>query len=65
MTSPEAHESGGAVPPLLLLLLAFSAVANAASAIAGINMVVGLVTGLITLGCAAELIVHRYRQGPR
>jgi hypothetical protein len=62
VTSPEAHESGGAIRPLLWLLLVVSTAANAAASTAGINVFVGVATGLITLACAAGLIVHHYRE---
>jgi hypothetical protein len=51
--------------PVLWLVLSVSAVANAASSSIGLNAFVGIGFGLITLGCAATLIVHHHRRRRR
>jgi hypothetical protein len=65
VTNPETHESGGAIRPLLWLLLVISIAANAVINSAGVSIFLAVATGLITLACAAGLIVHHYRQRPR
>jgi len=52
---------GGLLRPVLWLALIVSAAANAASSSIGLNAFVGIGFGLITLACAATLIVHHYR----
>jgi hypothetical protein len=53
------------IRPVLWLLLVVSAVADAVASAAGANVFIGLGAGLVTLACAAALIVHHYQQRRR
>lgn len=52
----------GMLRPVLWLVLILSAAANAAASAAGANALASVGFGLITLGCAAALVVHHYRR---
>jgi hypothetical protein len=56
---------GGAVRPVLWLLLIVSAAGNMVTSNAGVNIAIGIGFGLATLACAAALIVHHYRHRTR
>jgi hypothetical protein len=60
-----APSRGGMLRPVLWLLLIISAVANATVNTAGGNVLVGIGFGLVTLACAATLVVHHYRHRAR
>jgi hypothetical protein len=53
---------GGLLRPALWLALIVSAATNAVSPSMGIPAFVGIGFGLITVACAATLIVHHYRR---
>jgi hypothetical protein len=56
-----AGPRGGLLRPVLWLVLIVSAAANAVSSSIGVSEFVGTGFGLITLGCAAALVIHHYR----
>jgi hypothetical protein len=66
-TRPAQHPGtrGGLLRPVLWLALIASATANAVSSSIGLNAFVGIGFGLITLACAATLIVHHYQHRHR
>ncbi|GAA0907635.1 hypothetical protein Vau01_086870 [Virgisporangium aurantiacum] len=47
--------------PVLWLVLILSAAANATASAAGASAIASVGFGVITLGCAAALVVHHYR----
>ncbi|WP_327000445.1 hypothetical protein OHA72_35665 [Dactylosporangium sp. NBC_01737] len=57
-----APSRGGMLRPVLWLLLILSAAANATVNTAGGNALLGVGFGLVTLACAAALVVHHYRR---
>lgn len=60
--APEREDSGGGLlRPVLWLVLVVSAAANATVSAAGANVLAGIGFGVITLACAAALVVHHYR----
>ena len=61
----ESTRPAGLLRPALWLVLIVSAAADAASSSTGLHPVVGIGFGLITLACAATLIVHHYRHRRR
>ncbi|HEV7963580.1 MAG TPA: hypothetical protein VGP57_13655 [Actinoplanes sp.] len=62
-TEPAQHAGtrNGLLRPVLWLVLVLSAAANAVTSTIGINPLVGIGFGLVTLGCATTLIVHHYQ----
>ncbi|MEV0134457.1 hypothetical protein AB0H83_39115 [Dactylosporangium sp. NPDC050688] len=56
---------GGLLRPALWALLIVSAAANATVNTTGGNAFVGVGLGLVTLACAAALVVHHYRHRAR
>jgi hypothetical protein len=65
-TRPTQHTgTHGGLRPALWLALIVSATANAVSSSIGLRPFVGIGFGLITLACAATLIVHHYRHRRR
>jgi hypothetical protein len=56
---------GGVVRPVLWLLLVISAAANMATSNTGLNMMIGIGFGLVTLACGAALIVDHYQHRRR
>jgi hypothetical protein len=66
MTDPGTTETRrGMLRPLLWAVLVVSAAANATSSTVGAHPIVGVGFGLITLACAAVLVVHHYRHRAR
>ena len=63
--TPDAERRGGVLRPVLWLVLILSAVANATTSTIGGNALVGAGFGLVTLACAAALVVHHYRHRTR
>ncbi|MEV4702809.1 hypothetical protein [Actinoplanes sp. NPDC049316] len=62
----ENHENTGVLRPLLWVGLVLSAVANAIASSSGNHVVIGAAFGVVTLACAAGLVVQHYRRrGPR
>ncbi|GAA1042560.1 hypothetical protein GCM10009557_68850 [Virgisporangium ochraceum] len=59
--SDDTDDRGGMLRPVLWLLLIVSAAANATASAAGANVLAGIGFGLVTLACAATLVVHHYR----
>jgi hypothetical protein len=57
-----AGPRGGLLRPVLWLVLIVSAAANAVTSTIGVSEFVGMGFGLVTLGCAATLVVHHYRR---
>ncbi|MET7419884.1 hypothetical protein [Dactylosporangium sp. NPDC005555] len=51
--------------PVLWLVLIVSAGANATASTADANPLIGVGFGLVTLACAATLVVHHYRHRVR
>nr|WP_192771969.1 hypothetical protein [Plantactinospora soyae] len=64
-TASTATDRVGAVRPLLWLFAVLGAAANVVSSAAGVNMFIGAGFGLVTLACAAALIVDHYRHRSR
>jgi hypothetical protein len=62
---PPAIERRGIVRPVLWLLLVISAAGNVATSNIGLNMMIGIGFGLVTLACAAALIVDHYQHRRR
>ncbi|GAA4095287.1 hypothetical protein [Actinomadura miaoliensis] len=56
-----ASRGGGAVRPLLWVLLAISAAGNMVTSGSGAHTVAGIAFGVATLGFAIALVVHHYR----
>jgi hypothetical protein len=56
---------GGMLRPVLWLVLIVSAAANATASMTGVHPLVGIGSGVITLACAAALVVHHYRHRTR
>jgi hypothetical protein len=52
---------GGLLRPALWLALLVSAAGNAAASSADIAPYLGIAFGVVTLACAAALVVHHYR----
>ncbi len=66
---PDAHRSsvpGGPAVRIILwvLLLIFAALNITANAIDGWNLLIGLPSGLVVIGCAAGLVIHHRKQRP-
>ncbi|GAA0843469.1 hypothetical protein ACFQVD_01265 [Streptosporangium amethystogenes subsp. fukuiense] len=59
-TSKTARPAG-MLRPVLWLLLVVSAALNMVTSSIDVNVFVGIGFGLLTLACAAALIVHHYR----
>ncbi|GAA2403673.1 hypothetical protein GCM10010191_09070 [Actinomadura vinacea] len=57
---PRAARQGGALRPLLWLLLVICASINALTSAIGL-MAVSVVFGVAAMGCVAALIVHHYK----
>lgn len=47
--------------PVLWLVLILSTAANAVTSASGLNPLVGVGFGVVTLACVAALVVHHYR----
>jgi hypothetical protein len=62
---PPAIARKGIVRPVLWLLLVISAAANMATSNTGLNMMIGIGFGLVTLACGAALIVDHYQHRRR
>jgi hypothetical protein len=64
---PQASSGGvqsppiGIVRPVLWLVLVVSTAANVVASTTGVNMLVGIGSGLVVLACAIALSVHHYR----
>jgi hypothetical protein len=58
-------DPAGMLRPVLWLVLILSAAANATASAAGANPFASVGFGLITLACAATLVVHHYRRRAR
>jgi hypothetical protein len=54
-------DRGGMLRPVLWLVLIVSAAANATVSAVGANVLAGICFGIVTLACAAALVVHHYR----
>lgn len=61
--SPAPEQRGGRtlLRPLLWVLLIVSAAANAVTSVSGLNPLVGVAFGVVTLACVVALITHHYR----
>ncbi|MEV4382594.1 hypothetical protein [Streptosporangium sp. NPDC049644] len=57
----ETARPAGMLRPVLWLLLVVSAALNMVTSSIDVNVFVGIGFGLLTLACAAALIVHHYR----
>ena len=57
--------SDGLVRPALWVLLVVSAAANMVTSSAGLNPLVGVDFGLLTLACITALVVHHYTHRSR
>ena len=62
---PESDDRGGVLRPVLWIVLILSATANGTLSGLDANPVVSVGFGLITLACAASLVVHHYRHRRR
>ncbi|MGC9668449.1 hypothetical protein ACNTMW_18070 [Planosporangium sp. 12N6] len=60
-TTDAGSSRGGLLRPALWLGLIVSAAGNAAASSADIGPYPGIAFGLVTLACAAALVVHHYR----
>ena len=63
--TPDRAARGGLLRPVLWALLIVSAAANATVNTTGGNAFLGVGLGLVTLACAAALVVHHYRHRTR
>jgi hypothetical protein len=63
--APDASAQGRIVRPVLWLVLVVSTAANAVASTTGINMFVGIGSGLVALACAIALSVHHYQHRRR
>lgn len=69
--SPSRHRTaqharqGGAARPVLWVLLAISATGNMVVSTAGLSVIGNILFGVVTVACAAALIVQHYRGRPR
>lgn len=63
--TPDRDARGGLLRPALWALLIVSAAVNATVNTTGGNVFVGVGFGLVTLACAAALVVHHYRHRAR
>lgn len=63
-SAPASPAAGGSAARILLwtLLVVFSAINLIANTIMGWNMLVGLPSGIVVIGCAAALITHHLKQ---
>ncbi|MGI8335863.1 hypothetical protein ACRYCC_38455 [Actinomadura scrupuli] len=61
----DASAQGGIVRPVLWLVLVVSTAANAVASTTGINMFVGIGSGLVALASAIALSVHHYQHRRR
>lgn len=63
-STPTSPASGGPAVRVLLwtLLVVFSAINLIANTILGWNMLVGLPSGIVVIGCAAALVTHHLKQ---
>jgi hypothetical protein len=57
----ETEQPGGALRPVLWLLLVVFGAANVVSTTMNLNILIGLGFGLLTLSCGVALGVHHYR----
>lgn|GEM_PF-5441836 len=68
LSAGPADARGGMLRPVLWTVLMISAVCNAVTSNADINIAIGIGFGLVTLACAAGLVAHHYtyrrRQAP-
>jgi hypothetical protein len=64
-SAPPAIERRGSLRPVLWLLLVISAAGNVATSNIGLNMMIGIGFGLVTMACAAALIVDHYQHRRR
>jgi hypothetical protein len=64
-SAPPAIERRGSLRPVLWLLLVISAAGNVATSNIGLNMMIGIGFGLVTMACAAALIVNHYQHRRR
>ncbi|CAM3543971.1 hypothetical protein KIPE111705_13665 [Kibdelosporangium persicum] len=63
MTVPEQRT--GMFRPLVWLVLIVSASGNVVASVANLDIIVGVVFGVITLTCGVTLVVHHYRNRRR
>jgi Flp pilus assembly protein TadB len=65
-TNPDGPAAGNsALRPVLWLVLVVSAAINVVVSTTGLNLLIGLGAGLVTLACATALIVHHYQHRRR
>ena len=64
-SAPPAIERHGGLRPVLWLLLVISAAGNVVTSNIGLNMMIGIGFGLVTMACAAALIVNHYQHRRR
>ncbi|WP_024285584.1 hypothetical protein [Cellulomonas sp. KRMCY2] len=62
---PSAGTRGGLRRPVLWVALAASAAANVVTSSVGINMLIGVGFGLLTLACVIALVVDHYSHATR
>jgi hypothetical protein len=61
MTEIQTRRGGGAVRPVLWLVLVLSAAGNAGASFGGVNVALHIAFGVVTLLCAVALIAHHVR----
>jgi hypothetical protein len=61
----DAQQRGGALTPVLWVLVAVCAAGNVVSQFMGLNVLVSIGFGVLTLSGATWLIVNRYRRPAR
>lgn len=59
--TPQHRTDRGLLRPVLWLVLIVSAAANAVTSASGLNPLVGVAFGVVTIACVAALVVHHYR----
>ena len=65
MSDPSIPNRRRSARPVLWLVLVVSAMTNAVASMSGVNLLVGLGAGLVTLACAVALAVHHYQHRSR
>jgi UDP-N-acetylmuramyl pentapeptide phosphotransferase/UDP-N-acetylglucosamine-1-phosphate transferase len=65
MSNPSIPENSRRRRNVLWLVLVISAAANVVASTAGLNLFIGLAAGLVTVACAAALIVDHYQHRGR
>lgn len=63
--APSTGTRGGSLRPVLWVALVASGAANIVTSSVGINVLIGVGFGLLTLACIVALVVDHYAHGTR